>query len=34
MPPPTEMYDGKTIGAVIPAYNEANHIGRVSNTLP
>jgi glycosyltransferase involved in cell wall biosynthesis len=28
------MYDGKTVGAVIPAYNESGHIGGVIDTLP
>ncbi|MFC3476702.1 glycosyltransferase family 2 protein [Halobacterium litoreum] len=28
------MYHGKTIGAVVPAYNEADHIGGVIDTLP
>jgi len=28
------MYDGQTIAAVIPAYNEENHIGGVIDTLP
>ena len=28
------MYDDKTIGAVIPAYNEEDHIGTVIETLP
>lgn len=30
----TTMYDGKTIGAVIPAYNEEGFIGEVIETLP
>ncbi|AQL44659.1 glycosyl transferase family 2 (plasmid) [Halorientalis sp. IM1011] len=28
------MYEGNTVGAVIPAYNEAGHIGDVIETLP
>jgi glycosyltransferase involved in cell wall biosynthesis len=28
------MYHGKTVGVVIPAYNERDHIGRVIDTLP
>jgi glycosyltransferase involved in cell wall biosynthesis len=28
------MYEGQTIGAVVPAYNEAGHIGEVIETLP
>ena len=28
------MYKGKTIGVVIPAYNEASQIGRVIETMP
>ncbi|WP_418286649.1 glycosyltransferase family 2 protein [Halorubrum sp. DTA46] len=28
------MYDGKTVGVVIPAYNEAKHVGEVIETIP
>ncbi|WP_247731058.1 glycosyltransferase family 2 protein [Halovivax limisalsi] len=28
------MYDGQTVGVVIPAYNEAGFVGRVIETLP
>ncbi|WP_428837948.1 glycosyltransferase, partial [Streptomyces thermocarboxydus] len=28
------MYKGKTIGVVIPAYNEAGFVGEVIETLP
>lgn len=28
------MYDGQTVGVVVPAYNEANHVGEVIETMP
>lgn len=28
------MYDGHTIGVVVPAYNEAGHVGKVIETIP
>ncbi|WP_435074252.1 glycosyltransferase family 2 protein [Halorubrum sp. HHNYT27] len=28
------MYDGKAVGVVVPAYNEAGHIGEVIETMP
>ena len=28
------MYDGNTVGVVVPAYNEAGHVGEVIETIP
>lgn len=28
------MYDGQTVGVVVPAYNEAGHVGEVIETMP
>jgi len=28
------MYDGQTVGVVVPAYNEAAHVGEVIETMP
>ncbi|RAW45645.1 glycosyltransferase family 2 protein [Halorubrum sp. 48-1-W] len=28
------MYDGHTVGVVVPAYNEAGHVGEVIETIP
>lgn len=28
------MYDGETVGVVVPAYNEAGHVGGVIETIP
>lgn len=28
------MYDGQTVGVVVPAHNEAGHVGRVIETMP
>ncbi|MGM0684021.1 MAG: glycosyltransferase [Halobacteriota archaeon] len=28
------MYDGQTVGVVVPAYNEAGHVGGVIETMP
>jgi glycosyltransferase involved in cell wall biosynthesis len=28
------MYDGKTVGVVVPAYNEEGHVGEVIGTMP
>lgn len=28
------MYDGQTVGVVVPAYNEAGHVGEVIETIP